>query len=73
MISGVGVDRIYCLHSHNNSNIDIYVGGLHLPREEGSTDPRNTENEHITLHLRNNTENLSLVSIHRSPMLSVIS
>ena len=73
MISGVGVDRY--LHSQNNLNIDIYVEGLHLriPREEGCTDPRNTENEHKTPHLRNYTENLSFVSIHRSPLLSVIS
>ena len=68
MISGVDS----CLHSHNNSNIDIYVDGLHLPHAEGSIDPRNIENEHKTPHLRNYTENLSFVSIHRSPLLSVI-
>ena len=62
MISGVSVDR--CLHTHNNSNIDIYGLHDHLPREEGSTDQRNTDNEHKTPHLRNYIGNLSCTCVN---------
>jgi hypothetical protein len=63
---GIGLDRAQ--HSCN----DPYIYGLYL-HGKGSTDQRNTENERKIPHLRYYTESLSLVSIHHSPLQSVIS
>ena len=63
MISGIGVDMSE--HSHNNPHIyDLRLSGVY--------DKRNIENKHKILHLGNYTENLSLVLIRHSPLLSVI-
>ena len=66
MIEGTGIDS----HQHNDDDSDTYD----LDLSENSTiktHQRNTDYESKTPHLRNYIGSLSLVSMHRSPILSV--
>ena len=68
MIEGTGIDSYQLQHKDN----DPHTYDLDLSEyDKYDMDQRNTHYECKTPHLRNYTESLSLVSMHRSPILSV--